>query len=161
VGSNGHQDVSGPQSFLHEAYGWRLSAIELHNPLGQNGYSLDQNIYHILDGPNDTNNGTVTTVTQAAAAARIMGSTTATTTINIPPEIAAAINQLLANLTAIMSQMAAMSFAPAPTQATQPFMPRKPFQIPPIQQIVMPAQQQPFYTGAFNAGRTTGRGGGG
>jgi hypothetical protein len=147
--------------FIQEAYGQQLAAIKLRNTSGQNGYSLDQNIYNILDGADDKDNNTVTTVTQAAAAATTTGSTTTTTTIVIPPDIAAAINHLSSNQTAIMSQMAAMSFAPAPTQTTQSFMPRKPFQVPPIQQIVMPAQQQPFHMGAFDARPTMERGGGG
>jgi hypothetical protein len=94
---------------------------------GQNSYGLKQNIYIILNGANDMDDDTVTTVIQATAAATTTGRTTATTTIVIPPKIAAAINQLLANQTAIMSQMVAMSFAPAPTQATQRFVARKPF----------------------------------
>jgi hypothetical protein len=81
--------------FIHEAYGWQLAAIELRNTSGQNRYSPDQNIYNTLDGANDTDNDTVTTVTQAAAAAMATGSTTTTTTIVIPPEITAAINQPL------------------------------------------------------------------
>ncbi len=102
----------------------------------------------------------MTTVRQAAAAA--------TTTdgppqppLSSPPQIAAAINQLSANQTTIMSQMVAMSFTPAPTQTHQRWVPRKPFQVPPIQQIVMPTQQQPFHVSAFNARHTTGHGGGG
>jgi hypothetical protein len=149
------------KTFIHEAYGWRLAANKLCNTLGQNSYALDQNIYNILDSVNDTDNDTVTTVTQAAAAATTTGGTTATTTILIPPKIAAAINQLLANQTAIMSQMGEISFAQDPAQATQRFMPCKPFQVPPIQQIAMPTQQQPFHVGAFNAGCTMGHGGGG
>jgi hypothetical protein len=89
--------------FIHKVYGQQLAAIELCNTLGQNKYSLDQNIYNILDGSNDMDDDTVTTVTQATAAGTTMGSTTTTTTIIIPPKIATAINQLLANQTAIMS----------------------------------------------------------
>jgi hypothetical protein len=65
-------------------------------------------------------------------------------------EIAAAINQLSANQTAIMSQMAAMSFAPATTQATRGV--SNTFQKTPIQQLAMPLKQN-FPQGKFNAGR--------
>jgi hypothetical protein len=119
------------KTFIHKAYGRCLAAIELCNTLGQNGYGLEQNI----STSDNTDDNMVTTVTQSAAAAMTMGSITATTTIVIPPKIAAAINQLLANQTAISSQMAAMSFTPAQTQATQRFMACKPFQVPPIQQL--------------------------
>ncbi len=54
-----------------------------------------------------------------------------------------------------------MSFTPAPTQATQQFVAYKPFQVPPIQKLAMSMQQQPFHVGAFNAGCSTGCGGGG
>jgi hypothetical protein len=129
--------------FIHKAYGWRLTAIELRNTLGQKGYGLEQNIYNILDGTNDTDNHTVTAVMQAPAAATTMGRTvnTANTTIVIPPKITAAIYQLLANQTANMLQMAATPFTPAPTQATRQFVACKPFQVPPIQQPAIPMQQ--------------------
>jgi hypothetical protein len=122
-----------------------------------------QKIYNILDGANNMDNDTVTTVSQAAAAVTNMGSTanTANTTIGMSPKIAAAINQLLENKTAIMLQMLVMSFMPARTQATWQFMARKLFQVPSIKQLAILMQQQPFHVGAFNSGHSTVRGGGG
>jgi hypothetical protein len=107
------------KTFIHEVSERQLAAIELRNTSEQNGYCLDQNVYNILDGADNTDNYAVTMVTQATAAATTMGDTTATTTIVIPSEIAAAINQLSANQTTIMSQIAAMSFTPAQIEATQ------------------------------------------
>jgi hypothetical protein len=58
----------------------------------------------------------VTTIKQTAAmtTGSTLDSTYAETTV--PTELVAAINQHAANHTAIMSQMAAMSFNPQPTQ---------------------------------------------
>ncbi len=53
------------KTFIHEAYKRQLATIELRNASGQNGYSLDQNIYNILDGTDDTDHDTVTTVKEA------------------------------------------------------------------------------------------------
>jgi hypothetical protein len=58
------------KTFIHKAYRRQLATIELRNTSRQNGYSLNQNIYNILDGTNNTDNNTVTTVTQAATAAQ-------------------------------------------------------------------------------------------
>jgi hypothetical protein len=120
--------------FFHEAYGWRLTAIELRNTTGQNGYT-NNTIYNAFEnGEEDINDDTVdtiVTVPQAAATATMAGSLLGTTpgsTVNA--EIAAAISQLSANQTAIMSQMAAMSFAPATAQDT--CRTQHMFQVPPF-----------------------------
>jgi hypothetical protein len=106
---------------------------------------------------------TIVTVPQAAATATMAGSSLGTTpgsTVNA--EIAAAISQLSANQMAIMSQMAAMSFAPVTAQGT--CRTQHMFQVPPIQQLAIPVQQS-FQQSAFNGGhcggcdRGCGRGG--
>ena len=144
------------KTFIHKAYGHTLTAIKLQNTSGQNGYGRDQNIYNILDGAKDTDNDMMTTVTQAAAAAAITDSTFGLAQVDrsiiISDEITAAIKQLLANQTAMMSQMAAMSFMPAPTQHTGRFVACKPFQVSPIQQLAIPTRQS-FHAGGFNSGR--------
>jgi hypothetical protein len=105
----------------------------------------------------DTNNDTVTTITQTAALTAVTGDTTPSSGTAISAKVAAAINQLLASQTAIMSQMAAttaqmaaMSFVPPLAQHTHAFVPRKPFSVPPIQQVVVPMQQPFAATGIFN-----------
>jgi hypothetical protein len=55
--------------FIHKVYGCHLTAMELRNMSGQNGYGLKQNIHNILDCANDTDNNRVTMVTQAATTA--------------------------------------------------------------------------------------------
>jgi hypothetical protein len=80
-----------------------------------------------------------------------------TTPASINADIAAAINQLSANQTAIMTQMAALSFTPAPANPTRG---RTIANIPPIQQLAVPIQQQ-FPNGGFGTnggGRRPGRG---
>ncbi len=144
------------KTFFHEAYGQCLTAMALRSTSGQNGYST-QNMYNMLEGNNDTNEDTVTTITQTAAATTTTGTTpTVGTAINV--EITAAINQLLANQFAIMMQMATMSFAQALAQSTCQFVPRNTFQVPPIQQVAIPMQQG-FPSGDFNARRGGQQGG--
>jgi hypothetical protein len=89
------------------------------------------------DDDSATTKGTTTT-TIAAATVNLPGSTLGMGT-TVAPEVANAIAQLAANQSAIMSQMAALTIAPAR---------------PPIQQITIPTTQQ------FTAGGG-GRGGGG
>jgi hypothetical protein len=122
--------------FFHEAYGRRLTAIELHTTTGQTGYTNNTiyNTFEATDEDTDDNTvDTINTVPPTAAAA----TTTAVSTLHTAPstmnaDIAAAISQLSANQTAIMTQMAAMSFAPASKQqATRRL--SKTFQVPPIQ----------------------------
>ncbi len=86
----------------------------------------------------------------------------------INADFAAAINQLAANKTTIMTQIAALSFTQEPAQHTRRFVAGDAFQVPPIQQLTIPTQQAPFQAGAFRAGwggcqggRNRGRGCGG
>ncbi len=96
------------KTFIHAAYGRGLTALALCSTSGQNGYA-NQTIYNNLEEGNDedTNNNIVTTITQTAALTTAMGGTTPSGGTAIYAEVAAAIYQLLANQTAIMSQMAA------------------------------------------------------
>jgi hypothetical protein len=56
------------KTFIHKAYGWRLTAMALRSMAGQNGYAL-QTIYNVMEGrDNNTNDETITTITQMAAA---------------------------------------------------------------------------------------------
>ncbi len=127
--------------FSHEAYGRRLTAIELRSTTGQNRYT-NNTIYNTFENNDkDTNNDTVTmtvTVPQAVAATMTSSSfgTSPSTNFACNAEIASAINQLLANQTAIMSQMAAMSFAPVTTQATRGA--SNTFSVLPFQRLAIP-----------------------
>ena len=129
----------------------------------QNGYA-SQNMYNIFEGTGeDTDNDTVTTITpitdvaaMAATTAGTMGTGQPSMMSNVNDKIAAAINQLSANQTVIMTQMAAMSFTPAPANPTSRV--RIIANIPPIQQLAVLFQQQ-FPAGDFNAGRGGRRGG--
>jgi hypothetical protein len=108
-------------TFFHEAYGQRLTAMALHSTSGQNGY-VTQTIYNLLQGDDNTNEDTVTTITQTAAATTTTG-TAPTARPAINADINTAINQLLANKTAIMLQMASILFAQAPAQHTCQYVP--------------------------------------
>ncbi len=141
------------KTFFQEAYGCCLTAIKLRSMTGQNGYT-NNNTYNAFEtNNNNTNDDTITKsamVPQTAAEATSSLGTSPCTNFAGNAEIAAAINQLSANQTAIMSQMAAMSFAPATTQATRGA--SNTFQVTPIQQLAIPLQQH-FPQGKFNAGR--------
>ena len=93
------------KTFIHATYSRRLTALALRSTSGQNGYA-NQMIYNVLE-EEDTDNNTVTTITQMAALTTATGGTTPSGGTAISAEVAAAINQLSANQTAIMSQMAA------------------------------------------------------
>jgi hypothetical protein len=127
-------------TFIHVAYGRCLTALALCSTSGQNGYA-NETIYNIMEEgiDNDTNNNTVTTITQTAALTTTTGGTTPSGGTTISAKVAAAINQLLANQTAIMSQMAAapaqmvaLSVVPPPAQKTRAYAPCKQFYVPPI-----------------------------
>jgi hypothetical protein len=99
-------------------------------------------MYNILEGNDNTNNDTTASLTQTEAAAAagttatfagMSGITTPTHGVTINADFAAAINQLAANPTTIMTQMAALSFAQEPVQHTRQFVARVAFQEPPIQ----------------------------
>jgi hypothetical protein len=94
------------------------------------------------------------------------GGTTPSGDPDISAEVAATINQLLANQTAIMSQMAAataqmaaLAVVPPPAQNKRAYAPRKQFYVPPIQQVAVPMQQPFSATGAYPAGQGGQRGG--
>ena len=150
------------KTFFQAAYGRRLTSLSLRSTSGTNGYAT-QNMYNILESlDNDTDDDTVTTitpVTTVAAAATTTANTLGTTRPSIPAsinaDITAAINQLSANQTAIMAQMAALSFTQAPANPTTR---RTIDTVPPIQQLAVPIQQQ-FPTGDYSAGRGVRRGG--
>jgi hypothetical protein len=120
-------------------------------------------MYNILEGNEDnTNDDSAMSHTQAAAAAAagttatfagMSGITTPTNGATINADFAAVINQLAANQTTIMSQIAALSFVQEPAQHTRRFVARDSFQVPPIQQLTIPTWQAPFQAGAFHAGR--------
>ena len=155
------------KKFIQAAYTRRLKALALRSTAGQNGYSTQHNMYNAFEPlDEESDDDTVTTVTPlsnfaaSATAPPSVGnfSTAQTGAPSVNAEIAAAINQLSANQTAIMSQMAALSFAPAPPNPATRY--RAVLNVPPIQQLAIPIQQQ-FQAGDFNAGRGGRRGGGG
>jgi hypothetical protein len=129
-------------------------AMALRSTSVQNGYD-HQMIYNIMEVglDKDTNDKTATTITQMAVLTTATGGTTPSSGTAISVEVAAAINQLLANQTAFMSQMAAttaqmaaLSVVPPPAQHTRAF-------IPPIQHVAVPMQQPFAPTGMYHAGR--------
>jgi hypothetical protein len=73
----------------------------------------------------------------------------------ISAEVAAAINQLSANQTNMMAQMAAMTMAPPMVPQTRATVPLEAFQVPPIPQVAVLMHQ--LFTA--QAGFSTGRGG--
>jgi hypothetical protein len=97
------------KTIFHEVYRQCFTAMALRSMLGKNGYTT-QNMYNVLEGNDNTNKDMVTTITQTAATATTTG-TTPHVGLAVNADITAAINQLLANQTAIILQMAAMSFA--------------------------------------------------
>jgi hypothetical protein len=110
------------KTFIHEAYTRCLMAMQLHNTVGLQGYAPNnnQNMYNVLGDGYDTNSSTKGTVATPTAP---ITQTTAMTTgsmlhntygATIMLEISNMINQLAANQTTIMNQMAAMSFNPPP-----------------------------------------------
>ena len=98
------------KTFIHEAYSRRLTAMALCSTSGQNGYA-HQTIYNIMEAGLDdnTNDNMVTTIMQTAVLTATTDDTTPSSGTAISAEVATAINQLLANQTAIMSQMAIMT----------------------------------------------------
>jgi hypothetical protein len=109
------------KTFVHEAYTRRLMSIQLCNMAGQQGYvqNPNNNMYNVFGEGDDKVADGNTTITQTAMAV-MTGSTSegatkaATSNATIPSEVSAAINQLAANQTAMMNQMAAMQFSPPP-----------------------------------------------
>jgi hypothetical protein len=153
------------KTFIHAAYGRRLTALALCSTSIQNGYAY-QTMYNVLKDGNDddTDDDTVTTITQTDAGAK-GGATPSGGTAN-SAAVAATINQLSANQTAIVSQMAAataqmaaLSVLPPPAQNTRAYAPHNQFYVPPNQQVAVPMQQPFSATGAYPAGRGGQRGG--
>ena len=150
------------KTFFQAAYGRRLTSLALRSTSGQHGYA-NQTMYNVFEGVDeDTNNDTVTTITPITTVAAAATATTGTPGMaqpsipaSITSEIAAAIKQLSQNQTAIMSQMAALSFTPAPAT---PHTCRTIANVPPIQQLAVPIQQQ-FPAGDYSAGRGARRSG--
>jgi hypothetical protein len=94
------------------------------------------------------------------------GGTTPFGDTDISAKVAAAINQLSANQTAIMSQMAAataqmtaLAIIPPPAQNTRAYAPREQFYVPPMQQVAVPMQQPFSAAGTYPAGQRGQRGG--
>jgi hypothetical protein len=127
-----------------------MLTMQFRNMVGQMGYSpQNQNMYNVLGNNNDTTAAETTTTNIAAltTGSTITGSHTAASTHNL---VIQAINQLRANQTTLINQMAVMSFTNAnnapPQQYTVPL---------PIQQVNIPAQA-PYpgtSSGRFNVGR--------
>jgi hypothetical protein len=149
------------KTFFHEAYGRRLTAIELRSTTGQNGYT-NNTIYNAFEIDDDSDDDTVLTIPPVTPVAASAVSTMAPTVhsslpASVSADIAAAINQLSANQSAIMTQMAALSFAPAPAAIGR----GQPIAfVPPIQRLAVPIQQQfpPGGLGSVGGGRRQNRG---
>jgi hypothetical protein len=119
-------------------------------------------MYNILaiDGGEETDNKTTVTLPtvaakMATAGGTMMGSTyAAANAATITTKVTAAINQLSANQTHIMQQMAAMNVAsPTPDIAAPAY------NVPPIQSVTIP-NQQTFPAGRFHQGGGAARGDG-
>ncbi len=133
--------------FIAGAYTRRLLTQKLRNTAGQMGYAPpSQNMYNVLQDDESTTDGT--TATKGTAITNIAAMTTSSTITATQASTAAitnAINQLSANQTALMNQIATMTITNrAPMQPAQQYVP--PIQQPPIQQQTIP-HVQPF-TGA-------------
>ncbi len=110
------------KTFIHEAYTHCLMAMQLRKTAGLQGYAPNnnQNMYNVFGDGYNTDSGTKGTVgTPPAPITQTAAITTGSTLGNTyratnPLEISNAIKQLAANQTAIMNQMAAMSFNPPP-----------------------------------------------
>ena len=145
------------KTLIHKAYASRLTSIQMQNTAGGEGY-VQQNMYNIQDinVAEDTNDNTTVTA-PGVERATTLGSNTAGSTYvatnasTITAEVTTAINQLAANQTYILQQMAAMSVA-APLPPPAVAMPA--FNIPPVTNVAIP-------TGGFQQGGSLARGGGG
>jgi hypothetical protein len=125
------------KTVMHKAYGRRLTAMALRSMSDQNGYS-NQTMYNVFakENENDLDDNTVTTITQTVALTAAPSRTSTSQGIAISAEVAAAINQLSANQTTMMAQMAAMTMAPPTAPHTQAFVPQETFHVPPIPQVL-------------------------
>ena len=153
------------KTFIHEAYTRRLTALQLRNTTGTQGYAPNnnQNMYNVFNEPDGSDSDTDGTVmTQNAPTTDTAALTTGSTLTNANTEITKAINQLAANQQSIMTQMAALSFNHAPV--VPPTQAATNFHVPPIQLLNIPPFAGQTTTG-FNAGTgynggNGGRGGG-
>jgi hypothetical protein len=142
------------KTFMHKAYGRCLTAMVLCSTLGQNGYS-NQTMYNVFgkENENESDNNTVTTITQTAALLATPSSTGTAKGTAVSSEVAAAINQLSANQTTMMAQMATLAMAPPMAPHTRAFVPCETFHVLPIQQVAVPMHQLFTARGGFNSGR--------
>jgi hypothetical protein len=135
------------KTFIAAVYTRRILAQQLRNTAGQQGYvPTPHNMYNVFPEEDNTDTPAATTMNIAALTAE------STITATIPDTVANAINQLSSNQTALMKQMAAMSYTnvpPLPTLQHQP----------PIQQLTILVQQS--FVGAALGGFNYGNGGGG
>jgi hypothetical protein len=149
------------KTFVHEAYTRHLTSIQLRNTAGQQGYvqNPNNNMYNVFGEGGDEVTDDNTTITQTATAAMTRSTSgdatnAATSKATISSEVSAAINQLAANQTAMMNQMAAMQFSP-PTPARHSGQGQ--LHVPPIQQLNIPVPQA-YAGGSFQPGQGGGRG---
>ena len=77
----------------------------------------------------------------------------------ISAKVAAAINQLSANQTTMMAQMAVMAMVPPTAPHTRAFVPRETFHVPPIPQVAVPMHQPFVAQGGYSMGPRGRRGG--
>ncbi len=149
------------KTFMHEAYTRRLRSIQLRNMAGQQGYMQNpiNNMYNVFGEGDDEVMDNNATTTQTAALA-MTGSTldgasnAATSTATIPSEVSAAINQLLANQTAMMNQITAMQLSPPPPACHTG---QGQLHVPPIQWLNIPVPQA-YAGGSFQPGQGGGKG---
>ena len=143
----------GLKTFIHEAYTRRLTAISLPKTAGSLGYVNNNANAFIIINPlmgEETNNDDATTVTQTVAAA-MTGSTLGNTygatgtTVSFPAEVTAALQQLSANQTSMMQQLATF------TVSNQPPSTRSNIQVPLVTNIHIPQQQ--YGPGGLRHGR--------
>jgi hypothetical protein len=138
------------KTFVHGTYAHILVVANIRTMMGQQGY-VPQNMYNILDEPD---NSSMDTKVAHTAAAATTGSTLGNTyqASIVPAELMVAVNTIAENqqslyqhIAPLLQQMAALSFqAQPPTQACQPA-----FQTPPIHQLAIPAP--PAY-GSYHQG---------
>ena len=142
------------KAFVHAAYARRLTALQMRTS-GQQGYAQAHNMYNVFEtSDTDDDSSIVPSMTEMST-----GSTFASRGTSAPSEVAAAINQLAANQTAIWKQMAALqqpnATSPAcvavPTRATQIDMTNIPSQF--AAPVTANTFHQPFQT-ATHFGRT-------
>ncbi len=92
------------KAFVHAAYAHRLTALQICTS-GEYGYAPTQNMYNVFEMSDTNDEATVTSIVPSTASVAT-GSTFASRSASAPSEVAAAINQLSANQTAIWNQMA-------------------------------------------------------